>query len=134
MNREIKFRAWHYADQKMYEVSVLDKFNDEEYNRVYLKGKEIKFGDRTNYFADDKMVSLMQFTGLHDKNGKEIYEGDIINTVTGKPMVIGWSKRFASFTIERDGWAFKHFFGEAMESNDIEVIGNIFENPNLLNP
>jgi hypothetical protein len=75
-----------------------------------------------------------QFIGLIDKNGKEIYDGDIILTNTGKPMVITWSYRFASFCIERDGWAFKHWFGEAMEANECEIIGNIYQNQELLNP
>jgi uncharacterized phage protein (TIGR01671 family) len=74
----------------------------------------------------------MQFTGLLDKNGKEIYEADIIKTTTDKLMAITWSERFASFCIERDGWAFQHWFGEAMEANECEIIGNIHESPELL--
>lgn len=148
MNREIKFRGyatgigWVYGSlvNNLWTYSELSA--NEKGSPVFeiITGKYD--GSCWTDVAEEEgeaIVSVVpqsvgQFTGLLDKNGKEIYEGDIINTVTGKPMVIGWSKRFASFTIERDGWAFKHFFGEAMESNDIEVIGNIFENPNLLNP
>jgi hypothetical protein len=77
-------------------------------------------------------VADIQFTGLKDKNGKEIYEGDILKTETDKPMVVTWSKKFASFCISREGWAFQHWFGEACDPENCEVIGNIYENPELI--
>jgi uncharacterized phage protein (TIGR01671 family) len=75
---------------------------------------------------------VREFTGLKDKNGKEIYEGDIVKTPTDKPMVISWSKKFASFVIDRDGWMFSHWFGEGYNGEDVEVIGNIYDNPELI--
>lgn len=82
-----------------------------------------------------RFTHLMQFTGLHDKNGKEIYEGDII-AVEGedKPMKITWGERQATFCIESEAWVFPHYFGEALESKDCVVIGNIYETPELLTP
>jgi hypothetical protein len=47
-------------------------------------------------------------------------------------MVISWSEKFASFVINRDGWAFSHWFGEAFDSEDCEVVGNIHDNHELL--
>ena len=73
-----------------------------------------------------------QFTGLHDKNGKEIYEGDIINDSTGLCLVV-WNPFFACFSLRRDGWMFDHFFGEAVDPFNCEILGNIHENPELLN-
>jgi len=73
-----------------------------------------------------------QFTGLLDKRGKEIFEGDIVKTGTDKLMEIGWREKFASFVIERDGWVYSHYFGEAFYSEDCEVIGNIHDNPELI--
>jgi len=74
----------------------------------------------------------LQFTGLTDKNGKEIYEGDVIKTETEKAMVVSWNNHFASFCLDRAGWMFTHYFGEGVDPEQIEIIGNIYENPKLL--
>ena len=118
MEREIKFRAWHVGNKQMI-YPYARSFND-----------ILSSGDLLNRFDSE---FLMQFTGLKDKNGKEIYGGDIIETVTGGNMVINWNNLKASFVIDREGWAFQHFFGEALEADECEVIGNIYENPKLLN-
>jgi len=82
-------------------------------------------------FTED--IVPLQFTGLKDKNDKEIYEGDILGTVTDKPMVVGWSKKYASFVLNRNGWAFSHYFGESCNPEECEIIGNIYENSELIN-
>lgn len=104
MKREIKFRAW-------------------------IPNLGIMLDNITLY---GNGLMLMQFTGLIDKNGKEIYEGDILIIETGKPMVVGWSDKFVSFVLNREGWAFSHWFGESCNPEDCEVIGNIYDNPELL--
>jgi uncharacterized phage protein (TIGR01671 family) len=75
---------------------------------------------------------VMQFTGLKDKKGEEIFEGDILKTSTDKAMVVFWSERFASWGLNRDGWYFTHWFGESCNPKDCEIIGNKYENPELL--
>ena len=47
-------------------------------------------------------------------------------------MLIGWSKKFASFVIDKQGWAYSHYFGEAVNPEKVEVIGNKHENPELI--
>ncbi len=93
-------------------------------------------------FADGKMwedyeveeESIGQFTGLTDKNGKEIYEGDIIQSESGEFVyqVVFNETRFASFGLKRERDMFLHYFGEALEAEDCKVIGNEFENKELL--
>lgn len=79
-----------------------------------------------------KTDTLCQFTGLKDKNGKDIFKGDILKTATDKPMIVEWSDKFASFVLNRSGWAFSHWFGESCNPEDCEVIGNKYDNPELL--
>ena len=119
-----KFRAWF--DSEMYDKPVV---YDGEF---YLDWREFENGETYNGAV------LMQSTGLFDKNGKEIFEGDIVkykagcNTFTEK---VAYDKNFAGFGVT-DAYADIIFtFGEVFEDIDIsslEVIGNIYDNPGLL--
>lgn len=80
-------------------------------------------------------MKIMQFTGLRDKNGKEIYEGDIIQKKTRerrREMIqvgsVTWDEKVLGFNIYRTD----HYIGMLTWVDDIEVIGNIYENPELL--
>lgn len=76
-------------------------------------------------------VAFMQFTGLLDKAGKEIYEGDIIISTIGNE-VIEYDEKTVSFKAFTKG-RFKSAFNNTREKKDLEIIGNIHENPDLLN-
>ncbi len=73
-----------------------------------------------------------QFTGLLDKNGKEIYYQDFVESDSGDIMLVVWIDRLASFALRKKGWAFDHYFGEAVEYSQVKVVGNLHQNPELL--
>ena len=106
MNRVIKFRAWDSKDKKFW-----DKFE------MYSDGGKI-VGVNHAY----KNIHVMQFTGLHDKDGKEIYESDLLEA-RGVTFRCDWNTK--------DGcWEFNFVDGYNPKASldEMEVIGNIYEN------
>lgn len=118
MNREIKFRAWDKENKIMIDHFYL--FDD-----IFTSNGQLAMYSR----KEDWVV--MQYTGLKDKNGKEIYKGDIVRSIE----VIG--DELGDYTEELKQEVF--FNGCAFypvctaPSENWEVIGNIYENSNLLN-
>ena len=108
MKREIKFRAWVEKDKSMI------------FHREVIERAHLQFEGKLNH--ND---IVMQFTGLQDQNGKDIYEGDILsvprleNTRHQVRMVIEWENENSRFTKFYPRTAF-------------QIIGNIYENPELL--
>lgn len=131
--REIKFRAWLKEDKRMVNVETMD-FTDKSIQ--YLKKSEINnaYILRRESFAD---VELMQYTGVKDKNGKEIYEGDIIkykfpyDRRLNHTSPVKFLETETSFGV-KDRYGIEIPLYRITTNNYFEVIGNIYENKNLL--
>lgn len=74
--------------------------------------------------------TVCQFTGLTDMNDKKIWEHDIVRC--GVNITVIWSKEYAGWCLGKDDWMYNHFFGESAEPEKCEVVGNIFDNPELI--
>ncbi|MGB4971217.1 MAG: YopX family protein [Cyclobacteriaceae bacterium] len=116
--REIKFRAWDKKEKKMY-----------SWGEILNHAKNFdRFNNVVSIFLDNSNLNIMQYTGLKDKNDIEIYEGDIM--LHGKltyPVVfdeLGWRL----ITITSKG----HRINTYIDVKKDKVIGNIYENPELL--
>ena len=116
--RKIKFRAWDKENEKMMKVSSL-----------HLENKEISVKENGTFHLF-RMQDLMQYTGLKDKNGKEIYEGDIVilNDAEEESRCVVKYK-YGSYILV-DGDLRENLSN--VEDRFLEVIGNIYENKNLL--
>lgn len=124
MNREINLRAWDNIRKKIINPEEMED------NEIYHIG--ISYGKPfcARVYGDLTELELMQYTGLKDKNGIEIYEGDLVKWITGDSGeeeigLIKWDSGYAGFGISG---------GHCLDFNHcIEVVGNIYENPELIN-
>jgi uncharacterized phage protein (TIGR01671 family) len=114
-NREIKFRAFHKHLNEMLTP-----------NQWHNYGAKIVGG-----VLESEDCILMQFTGLTDKHGKEIYEGDIIHSDQWQPSTYQICYDRGAFYI---AGADKHEVADIKYAEGFKVIGNIHENPELLTP
>ena len=123
--REIKFRAWHKEKKIMREVLGIDILHKE----IFFSNEDVDCYEHTDF----KDIELMEYTGLKDKNEKEIYEGDIVKLRANHGIgVIKYSDEWGAFVVEYIKPRPLVVLGMNYYKEDIEILGNIYENSELL--
>ena len=126
--RELKFRAFHKERKKMYDVYSFDQ----HFIRV---AENVALGVAVTQFSVDDFEPIMQYVGLKDKNVKEIYEGDVVLFDYEKILVSYGIQGVDAF--EGIGFNLWSHYGQKQDGtrlqSEIEVVGNIYESPELLN-
>lgn len=126
-----KYRAWHPDLSLMLDVSLVD------YKKQLLVGYHWRFGE-TDFISFDE-VALMESIGLFDKNKQEVFEGDIITN--GRDILLVKKHNTLGFYVEKDGEVELLADGASLEEFDefaeefadsIEILGNVYQNQNLL--
>ena len=148
--RQYKFRAWSKVEHKMCDVQIL---TDQGCFLLGLKpgkdqitdnGKFIVEAPKDGRFCPFQEIELMQFTGLKDKNSKKIYEGDLLNTKTTFENNMA-DRRFQPDTLRKASFEngifidefsgmplFNKIYSPVSHKIEYEIVGNIYENPELL--
>nr|DAY02058.1 MAG TPA: YopX protein [Caudoviricetes sp.]DAY40381.1 MAG TPA: YopX protein [Caudoviricetes sp.]DAY44736.1 MAG TPA: YopX protein [Caudoviricetes sp.] len=129
-----KFRAWLKNDKKMIDV-----------DEIHFDNGQLDFiGDAITFMREADEIELMQSTGLFDKNGQEIFEGDIIDTTDYEGGLSSVGHPFVKVECDKYGFVvtgdfpgspitlkeFEH--GRKFAGVEVTIAGNIYENPDLL--
>ena len=115
MKREIKFRAWDIEEGVMFDPL---HHNHRDFDEI---------------LARDYRYSVMQFTGLTDKNGKDVFEGDVINPIMMNGTITRGTVIFHNGSFMARQIGAEWLIDDLYRYDNTEVVGNIWENPELLN-
>ncbi len=139
-----KYRAWIKTEKRMF---LSDDILNIDYENKEIVTQQVYFknglpDDRDIYFYDFDEIVLMQSTGLKDKNGKEIFEGDVVKRYRSPFFKAKWEYQIETVLKEKASLLLGREFGKNFgtipfdspfaKSDLLEVIGNIYENPELL--
>lgn len=125
--KRLKFKVW----DREKEIFLKDVFIGSD-GQLYQFSKDTMFGAAIT-FLDSENKKILQFTGLRDKNGYEIYEGDIVN-LKGDLYTVSWHGCFSSFDMTNIDKA-KHYKDLYYLNKDFEksvIVGNIYQNREML--
>lgn len=122
-----KFRVWDKNNKCMHEVRSIWIGDDFPLNSHVV----YSLGNTVEVIFDD--IELMQSTGLKDKNGVDVYQGDIIKCTSGCPHEVIWLEEYGgTFIGGMPAWYLSGLNNGYSWAGREEVIGNIYENPELL--
>lgn len=134
--REIKFRIWDKKVNKMYHTEA--PYYQSEYVNLCFSVSGVD--EEENWSINAKDLVIMQYTGLKDKNRKEIFEGDIVQFISNdkllnKTGVVTWDDEGADYNItgKHEGLDTEFECAFGLTDGEYEVFGNIYENESLLN-
>ena len=127
-----KFRVWMKSLKWMCDVTNISL--DSKFVDICQQGDTERYTEMSVEFDE---ITLMQSTGLFDRNGKEIFEGDILAFKTDDEVInvnVFWDKEHALFMFESKKYNEQGLLAELVENNTypFEIIGNIYENKELL--
>lgn len=139
-----RYRAWIKTEKRMF---LSDDILNIDYENKEIVTQQVYFknglpDDRDIYFYDFDEIVLMQSTGLKDKNGKEIFEGDVVKRYRSPFFKAKWEYQIETVLKEKASLLLGREFGKNFgtipfdspfaKSDLLEVIGTIYENPELL--